>query len=95
MLIVMQDMSKISVYDSPLMHFIAIISVDAYTKTLRLSFHYTKFLAAVRSIADVVEPRRYSRRASMYQADPEQVFVRRVIFTNVMHFELVGHKKGI
>jgi hypothetical protein len=46
-LIVMQDMSKISVYDSPLMHFMAIIGVDAHTKTLRLSFHYTKFLAAV------------------------------------------------
>jgi hypothetical protein len=43
----MQDMSKISVYDSPLMHFMAIISVNAYTKTLRLSFHYTKFLAAI------------------------------------------------
>jgi hypothetical protein len=49
MLIVMQDMSKISVYDSPLMHFMAIMGVDAYTKTLRSSFHYTKFLAAVLS----------------------------------------------
>jgi hypothetical protein len=29
------------------MHFMAIIGVDAYTKTLRLSFYYTKFLAAV------------------------------------------------
>ena len=47
MLIVMQDMSKISVYDSPLMHFMAIMGVDAHTKTLRSSFHYTKFLAAV------------------------------------------------
>lgn len=34
-------------YDSPLMHFMAIMGVDVYTKTLRLSFHYTKFLAAV------------------------------------------------
>jgi hypothetical protein len=40
-------MSKISVYDSPLMHFMAIIGVDVYTKTLQLSFHYIKFLAAV------------------------------------------------
>lgn len=47
MLIIMQDMSKISVYDSPLMHFMAIMGVDAHTKTLRSSFHYTKFLAAV------------------------------------------------
>ena len=40
-------MSKISVYDSLLMYFIAIIGVDAYIKTLRLSFYYTKFLAIV------------------------------------------------
>jgi hypothetical protein len=46
-LIVMQDMSKISVYDSPLMYFMAIIGVDTYTKTLRSLFYYTKFLAAV------------------------------------------------
>lgn len=43
----MQDMSKISIYNSLLMHFIAIISVDIYTKTLRLSFYYTKFLIAI------------------------------------------------
>ena len=47
MLIVMQDMSKITVYDSLLMHFLAIIGIDTQTKTLRSSFHYTKFLAAV------------------------------------------------
>jgi hypothetical protein len=47
MLIIMQDMSKITVYDSPLMHFLAVMGVDAHTKTLRSSFHYTKFLAAV------------------------------------------------
>ena len=40
-------MSKITVYDSRLMHFMAILGVDAHTKTLRSSFHYTKFLAAV------------------------------------------------
>jgi hypothetical protein len=40
-------MSKISVYDSPLMHFMAIIGIDIYTKIFRLSFHYTKFLAVV------------------------------------------------
>ena len=109
MLIVMQDMSKITVYDSPLMHFMAIMGVDTHTKTLRSSFGYTKFLAAVLYInrlimlevtvpaarADVTEPRRHSRRASTYLADPEQAFVRRVIFTNVMHFKSVGHGKGI
>jgi hypothetical protein len=40
-------MSKISIYDSPLMHFIAIMGVDIYTKTLRSSFYYTKFLVTV------------------------------------------------
>lgn len=47
MLIVMQDMSKITIYDSPLMHFLAVIGVDAQTKTLWSSFHYTKLLAVV------------------------------------------------
>jgi phosphopantetheine adenylyltransferase len=46
-LIVMQNISKISVYDSLLMHFLAVIDINAHTKTLRSSFHYTKFLAAV------------------------------------------------
>jgi hypothetical protein len=46
-LIFMQDMSKINVYDSLLMHFMAIIGIDVYTKALQSPFHYTKFLAAV------------------------------------------------
>ncbi len=40
-------MSKISVYNSLLMHFMAIIGINAYIKTLQLLFYYTKFLAAV------------------------------------------------
>ena len=40
-------MSKISIYNSLLIHFIAIIDIDIYTKTLRLSFHYTKFLITI------------------------------------------------
>jgi hypothetical protein len=36
------------------MHFIAIISVDAYIKTLQLSFHYIKFLAAVLYINQLI-----------------------------------------
>ncbi|KAH8770267.1 hypothetical protein BGZ57DRAFT_440682 [Hyaloscypha finlandica] len=47
MLIFLQDMSKINVYDSPLMHSMAIIDVDVCTKTLQSPFHYTNFLAAV------------------------------------------------
>jgi hypothetical protein len=46
-LIVIQDINKISVYNSLLIYFIAIISVDIYTKTFRLLFYYTKFLAVV------------------------------------------------
>jgi hypothetical protein len=46
-LIIMQDISKITVYNSLLMHFMAILGIDAHTKTLRSLFHYTKFLAAV------------------------------------------------
>ncbi|KAH6665589.1 hypothetical protein B0J14DRAFT_492486, partial [Halenospora varia] len=34
-------------YDSPLMHFLAVIGVDAYMKTLWSLLYYTKFLAAV------------------------------------------------
>jgi hypothetical protein len=68
MLIIMQDMSKITVYDSPLMQFLAVMGVDTQTKTLLSSFGYTKFLAAVQplnyvrgrrprgSMADVAEP---------------------------------------
>jgi hypothetical protein len=40
-------MNKIFVYDFPLMYFIAIISVDVYTKIFRLLFHYIKFLAVI------------------------------------------------
>lgn len=54
MLIVMQDISKITVYNSPLMHFLAVIGVDAHTKMLRSSLYYTKFLAAVLYINQLI-----------------------------------------
>ena len=47
MAVVMQDTSKVTVYDSPLMHFLAVMGVDSQTKTLRPSFYYTPILAGV------------------------------------------------
>jgi hypothetical protein len=54
MLIVMQDISKITVYNSLLIHFIAIIGIDTHTKTLWSSFYYIKFLAAVLYINQLI-----------------------------------------
>jgi hypothetical protein len=47
MAVVMQDTSKITVYDSPLMHFLAVMGVDTQTQALRSSFYYTPILAGV------------------------------------------------
>lgn len=47
MAIVMQDMSKMTVYQSPLMHFLAVMGVNRETNTLRPSFDYTPMLAGV------------------------------------------------
>lgn len=47
MAVIIQDISKITVYDSPLMHFLAVMGVDTETKALRLSFYYTPILAGV------------------------------------------------
>jgi hypothetical protein len=45
MLVVMQDTSRIGLYESPMMHYLAIRGVDEQSESLRSSFHYTKFLA--------------------------------------------------
>lgn len=47
MYVVMQDTSRITVYESPLMHFLAVMGVDAQTNTFRRSFYYTPILAGV------------------------------------------------
>jgi hypothetical protein len=47
MLIIMQDISKITVYESPLMHFLAVLGVDTHTRAFRSSFFYTPILAGV------------------------------------------------
>ncbi len=47
MAVVMQDISKVTVYQSLLMHFLAVIGVDIQTKALRLLFYYMPMLAGV------------------------------------------------
>jgi hypothetical protein len=44
MLIIMQDTSKVGLYDSPLMHYLAIQGVDIQAKALRSAFTYTPIL---------------------------------------------------
>lgn len=47
-LVVMQDMGKQkSVYDSPLMHYLAVMGVDTESNTFRVSFFYTPILAGI------------------------------------------------
>jgi hypothetical protein len=46
MLVVMQDTSRISLYESPMMHYLAMRGVDETNKTFYSSFGYTKILAA-------------------------------------------------
>jgi hypothetical protein len=47
MLVVMQDTSRISLYDSPMMHYLAVQGVDKQSRTLKPSFHYTPILAGM------------------------------------------------
>jgi hypothetical protein len=45
MLVVMQDTSCITLYESPMMHYLAVRGVDEKSKTLRAPFFYTGILA--------------------------------------------------
>ena len=47
MLVIMQDTSRISLYKSPLMHYLAVRGVDEQAKAFRAAFFYTPILAAV------------------------------------------------
>ena len=47
MLMVMQDTSKIGLYDSPLMHYLAVRGVDADANVLQSAFTYTPILGRV------------------------------------------------
>jgi hypothetical protein len=47
MLVVMQDTSRISLYNSPMMHYLAVQGVDKQSRTLKPLFHYTPILASM------------------------------------------------
>jgi hypothetical protein len=47
MLTVMQDISRISLYDSPMMHYLAVRGVDEQSELLRPAFFYTPILAGM------------------------------------------------
>lgn len=47
MLTVMQDTSRIKLYDSPMMHYLAVRGVDSQSQTLRSAFYYTGILAGM------------------------------------------------
>jgi hypothetical protein len=45
MAVVMQDTSRIKLYESPMMHYLAVRGVDEQSQTLRPAFYYTPILA--------------------------------------------------
>jgi hypothetical protein len=53
-LVLVHDTSRISLYDSPLMHYLAVRGFDAESKSFRASFFYTPILAGVLWIARLV-----------------------------------------
>ena len=44
-LVVKQDTSRIALYESPLMHYLAVRGIDKQSQALRAAFHYTPILA--------------------------------------------------
>ena len=46
-LVVMQDTSRIKLYESPMMHYLAVRGVDEISGTLQAPFFYTSILAGV------------------------------------------------
>jgi hypothetical protein len=53
-LVLMYDTSRISLYDSPLMHYLAVRGFDTESKSFRSSFFYTPILAGVLWIARLI-----------------------------------------
>src|ERR1700710_335475 len=53
-LVLVHDTSRISLYDSPLMHYLAVRGFDAESKSFRASFFYTPILAGVLWIARLI-----------------------------------------
>ena len=47
MLAVMQDTSRIGLYDSPMMHYLAVRGIDEQSQSLRSAFFYTPILAGM------------------------------------------------
>jgi hypothetical protein len=47
MLTIMQDTSRISLYDSPMMHYLAVRGIDSQSQLLRSAFFYTPILAGM------------------------------------------------
>ncbi len=47
MLVVMQDTSRISLYESPMMHYLAVRGIDEQGKTLQPALLYTGILAGI------------------------------------------------
>lgn len=47
MLVVMQDTSRIGLYDSPMMHYLAVRGIDVQGESLRSAFFYTPILAGM------------------------------------------------
>jgi hypothetical protein len=47
MLVVMQDTSRISLYDAPTMHYLAVRGIDVPSESLRPAFYYTPILAGM------------------------------------------------
>jgi hypothetical protein len=47
MLVVMQDTSRILLYQSPIMHYLAVRGVDTQSKSLQPAFYYTPILAGM------------------------------------------------
>ena len=47
MLVVMQDTSRIRLYESPMMHYLAVRGVDEQSQSLRSAFFYTPILAGI------------------------------------------------
>ena len=47
MLVIMEDASRITLYESPMMHFLAVQGVDEQGEPLRTAFTYTPILAAM------------------------------------------------
>jgi hypothetical protein len=54
MLVIMQDTSRIKLYESPIMHYLAVRGVDEKSKALWSPFFYTLILAGALWISQLI-----------------------------------------